>query len=301
MVDPDDHVTYATRLRREGRDDDAVEHYERALALDEDHAPAHAGLAALRADEDRGTAVRHYRTAVALAPDDPEIRYDYGALLFDDGTFAAARDQLRRSVQLWLDHGQPAEALHDLDTLVRCDRALGEPTVARGRWRWAMWLLEETSVDPELDRRLRSLGTVLADRPLDRRVRDAVGLGLEHLARGEFERAIHLFGPAWTERSAVPRGSAARRRATEAGVAMAGFHRVAGNERQAAEILRSLDGTETATELPPGPAALYDHLTGRAGREPGDLRRLASADPEAVDCPTRLFAFADLLELLVEE
>jgi hypothetical protein len=243
--------------------------------------------------------VCHYRTAVALAPDDPEIRYDFGALLFDDGAFAAARDHLRRSIQLWLDHGQTEEALHDLDTLVRCDRALGEPTAARGRWRWAMRLLEETSVDPELDRRLRSLGTVLAERPLDRRVRDAVGLGLEHLARGEFERAIHLFGPAWTERSAVPRGSAARRRATEAGVAMAGFHRVAGNERQAAEILRTLDGTET--DLPPGPAALYDHLTGETGREPGDLRRLASADPEAVAYPTRLFGFADLLELLVEE
>lgn len=308
MADAADHVAYAGRLRADDRREDAAAHYERALALDPDHADAHAEYATLLAADDPATAEHHYRVALDLAPDDPAIRSDYGVLLYEERRLWAARDHLERAVDRWLTRDRQDDALVDLEVLVRIDHRLDSPTAAAARWRYAMTLLEATEVDPALDRGLRALGTVLTARDVHDRVSDAVALGVEHLGRGEFQQAIHLFAPAWDERDSLRVGSDARRDARCAGAALAGFHRVAGNTREEAGLVAELDAHRN--DLGPGPQAVYDALVARGGRSPDDLRRLAT-DPgeentgsDVVDdeSPTggsaRLFAFADLLELM---
>lgn len=319
MADAADHVAYAEQLRADDRPDDAAAHYERALSLDPDHAPAHAEYATLLAAEDPATAEHHYREALALSPDDPVTRSDYGVLLYEERRLWAAREHLEQAVDLWLTRDRRADALVDLEVLVRIDHRLDRPTAAAGRWRYAMRLLAGTDVDPEVDRRLRALGAVLTARDVHDRVQDAVALGVEHLGRGEFQQAIHLFSPAWDEHDSLREGSDAKRDARCAGAALAGFHRVAGNVREEGTLVAELG--DCCEALGPGPRAVYDDLVGAAGRSPDDLRLLATdfgggrsddgtrgatgveaaGDDESVGVESaRLFAFADLLELMDE-
>lgn len=304
MADAADHVAYAGQLRADDPDA-AAAHYERALSLDPDHAEAHAEYATLLAGDDPATAERHYRAALALAPDDPATHSDYGVLLYETDRPREAHEHLERAVETWLARDRHADALLDLDVLIRIDHSLGRPTAATARWRYAMVLLTETSVEPELDRGLRALGTVLTARDVHDRVQDAVGLGVEHLGRGEFQQAIHFFAPAWDQHDRLREGSAARRDARSAGTALAGFHRVAGNAREEAALVAELG--EYRADFTPGPRAVYDALVGNEGRSPDELRRLATdlgdgkktEESEPVES-ARLFAFADLLELLGE-
>jgi hypothetical protein len=322
MPDAGDHVAYAGQLRADDRPEDAAAHYERALSLDPEHADAHADYATLLAADDPAAAEHHYREALALAPGDPAVHSDYGVLLYETDRPRDAHEHLERAVGAWLARDRHADALLDLDLLIRIDHGLDRPTAAAARWRYTMDLLAGTSVDPELDRRLRALGTVLAGRNEHDRVRDAVALGVEHLGRGEFQRAIHLFAPAWDRHGSLRESSAARREALCAGAALAGFHRVAGNTREEAALVATLG--DHRDELTPGPRAVYDALVGGDGRSPDDLRRLAtdlggdgaesdetddgaesdetddgaeSGGSAAVDSAS-LFAFADLLELM---
>lgn len=306
MADAADHVALAGRLRADDRPDDAAAHYERALSLDPEHAEAHAAYAALLADDDPAAAERHYREALALAPDDPETHSDYGVLLYDERRLWEAHDHLERAVDLWLARDQRESALSDLEVLVRVDHSLDRPTAAAARWRYAMTLLAEADVTPEFGRGLRALGTVLTARDVHDRVADAVELGVEHLGRGEFQQAIHLFAPAWDEHERLRAASDARGDALSAGAALAGFHRVAGNTRAEAALVADLRAYRD--DLTPGPRAVYDRLAGADGRGPDELRRLATdlgddglerADEASVDS-ARLFAFADLYELLGE-
>jgi tetratricopeptide (TPR) repeat protein len=326
MADAADHVAYAADLRADGRPDDAAAHYERALSLDPDHADAHAEYATLLAAEDPATAEHHYREALTLSPEDPATHSDYGVLLYETDRPREAHEHLERAVETWLEQDRHADALLDLDVLIRIDHALDRPTAATARWRYAMDLLAGTSVEPEVDRGLRALGTVLTARDVHDRVRDAVALGIEHLGRGEFQQAIHLFAPAWDQHDRLREGSAARRDALNAGTALAGFHRVAGNTREEGTLVAELGAYRG--DLTPGPRAVYDGLVGAAGRSPDDLRVLAtdlgdarsddgdrggtrvedaegdgdkSGDDESTPVDSaRLFAFADLLELMDE-
>ncbi|MFC5367410.1 tetratricopeptide repeat protein [Salinirubrum litoreum] len=336
MADAADHVAYAAELRADDRPDDAAAHYERALSLDPAHAEAHAEYATLLAAEDPASAEHHYREALTLAPDDPATHSDYGVLLYEENRPRDAREHLERAVETWLARDRRADALLDLDVLIRIDHSLDHSTAATARWRYAMDLLAETSVDPEVDRGLRALGTVLTARDVHDRVQDAVALGVEHLGRGEFQQAIRLFAPAWDQHDRLREGSAARQDARCAGTALAGFHRVAGNTREEGALVAELGGFRD--RLAPGPRAVYDRLVGAAGRSPDDLRMLATDfgdagsddeergetrvdgaesggdesgsdesgsdeaggdKSEAVDS-ARLFAFADLLELMDE-
>jgi tetratricopeptide (TPR) repeat protein len=299
MADAADHVAYAGRLRANDRRDAAAAHYERALSLDPDHADAHAGYATLLAADDPATAEHHYRAALDLTPDDPGTHSDYGVLLYEERRLWAARDHLERAVDLWLTRDRQRDALRDVAVLVRIDHRLDRPTAALARWRDAMRLRETTEVDQPLDRSLRALGTVLTARGAADRVRDAVALGVEHLGRGEFQQAIHLFQPAWDEHDRLRVASEARADARCAGAALAGFHRVAGNTRAEAALVAELRADRA--DLSAGPRAVYDRLVGVDGRGPAELRRLATGlgdGDESSDASARLFAFADLLELV---
>jgi serine/threonine-protein kinase len=80
--------------------DRALAAANRALALDEDLAPAHSALGriAKHFDWDWNRAEPHYLRAVELAPTDPEILRNYGLALFHIGEFARAERMLRKAV-----------------------------------------------------------------------------------------------------------------------------------------------------------------------------------------------------------
>jgi tetratricopeptide (TPR) repeat protein len=64
-------------LDKQGRVDDAVAHYERALAINPDHAEAHNNLGNIRKEQGRfEDAMAHYGRAIAIRPDYAEIHYN---------------------------------------------------------------------------------------------------------------------------------------------------------------------------------------------------------------------------------
>jgi tetratricopeptide (TPR) repeat protein len=65
--------------------------YERALAIDPQHAPAHVNLGCLAHEAGRlAEAERHYRAALAARPDDATAAFDLGVVLEDLGRLAEA-------------------------------------------------------------------------------------------------------------------------------------------------------------------------------------------------------------------
>jgi tetratricopeptide (TPR) repeat protein len=79
----------------------AVESYERAVALDPDHVPAHVNLGRLfheRGDFPRARA--HYERALALEPDDATAAFNLAVLQQDSGNLPAALDGYRRALAL---------------------------------------------------------------------------------------------------------------------------------------------------------------------------------------------------------
>ena len=80
-----------------GQRDRAVEHYERALALEPDRAPALNNLANLLAETDPDRALEFARTARRLMPDEPATGDTLGWLLYLHGDATKAIEPLRQS------------------------------------------------------------------------------------------------------------------------------------------------------------------------------------------------------------
>jgi tetratricopeptide (TPR) repeat protein len=79
----------------------AMESYERAVALDPEHVQAHVNLGRLhheRGDLARARAL--YERALALEPDDATAAFNLGVLQQDSGELAAALDAYRRALAL---------------------------------------------------------------------------------------------------------------------------------------------------------------------------------------------------------
>jgi tetratricopeptide (TPR) repeat protein len=73
-------------LQSDGRTDEALAHYRRAIALRPDYAPAYNNLgSALRATGRLEDAVANYRRALALRPDYPEAHYNLANAFLDAG------------------------------------------------------------------------------------------------------------------------------------------------------------------------------------------------------------------------
>ena len=86
----------AVALQAEGRVDDATTHYERAIALRPDYAPAYNNLGtALRAKGRLADAAAAYQHAIALRSEYPEAHYNLANVLTDEGKAAEAADHFR--------------------------------------------------------------------------------------------------------------------------------------------------------------------------------------------------------------
>jgi tetratricopeptide (TPR) repeat protein len=86
-------------LQSEGRFDDAIEHYRRAVAIRPDYAPAHSNMgAAFRAKGDVSEAIASYERALSLRPDYPEAHYNLANAFLDHGQPDEAIEHFRRAL-----------------------------------------------------------------------------------------------------------------------------------------------------------------------------------------------------------
>jgi tetratricopeptide (TPR) repeat protein len=87
-------------LQSEGRADEAIGHYQRAMALSADYAPAYNNMAtALRATGRLGEAVATYGRAIELRPEYPEAHYNLANALLDEGKPAEAAEHFRLALK----------------------------------------------------------------------------------------------------------------------------------------------------------------------------------------------------------
>ena len=87
-------------LQGEGNLDEAKGHYQRAIALRPDYAPAYNNMATvLRAKGRLGDAVATYQRAISLRPEYPEAHYNLANALLDEGKPDEAVDHFRRALQ----------------------------------------------------------------------------------------------------------------------------------------------------------------------------------------------------------
>lgn len=130
----------ATALQENGRVDEAVAHYKRALTMQPDYAPAFNNLGtALMAKGDIGGAVAAFRESLRLQPQSAQARdllaeahYDLGSALLERGALQDAEASLRESVRLKPDD---AEAHNNLGIALA---QMGKLSEAIDHWRRAL-------------------------------------------------------------------------------------------------------------------------------------------------------------------
>jgi tetratricopeptide (TPR) repeat protein len=137
-------------LQSDGRLDDAIEHYRRAIAIRSDYAPAHNNMgAALRAKGQEADALASYERALAERPDYPEAHYNLANLLLDQGKLDEAIDHFRRALP----------SLRGPDV----HNNLGIALAARGQSNEAITEFRNAlRLDPDSSRTHRNLADVLA-------------------------------------------------------------------------------------------------------------------------------------------
>jgi tetratricopeptide (TPR) repeat protein len=137
-------------LQSEGRLDEAIEHYRRAITIRSDYVPAHNNMgAALRAKGQVADAVASYERALARRPDYSEAHYNLANLLLDQGKLDDAIDHFRRALQ-----SLPRPDVHN--NLGIALAAKGQSNEAITEFRNALRL------DPDSSRTHRNLGDALA-------------------------------------------------------------------------------------------------------------------------------------------
>jgi tetratricopeptide (TPR) repeat protein len=137
-------------LQSDGRLDEAIEHYRRAIAIRPDYAPAYSNMgAALRAKGQSADAVASYERALARRPDYPEAHYNLGNILLDQGKLDDAIDHFRSALQ-----SLPGPDVHN--NLGIALAARGQSSEAIAEFRNALRL------DPDSSTTHRNLGDALA-------------------------------------------------------------------------------------------------------------------------------------------
>src|SRR6266850_1416776 len=151
-------------LQSDGRLDEAIEHYRRAIAIRSDYAPAQNNMgAALRANGQVADAVASYERALAWRPDYPEAHYNLANLLLDEGKLDDAIDHFRTALQ-----SLSGPDVHN--NLGIALAARGQSTEAITEFRNALRL------DPDSSRTHRNLADVLSSQGMQKEA-------IEHLRR----------------------------------------------------------------------------------------------------------------------
>jgi protein O-mannosyl-transferase len=101
------HYNLAKTLETQGKPDQALELYRRAVILRPDNADAHYNLARLLAGQgQQEAAIRHYRQASAIKPDDADIHNNLGLLLAARGEVEASLAELQKAVKIDPNHAR---------------------------------------------------------------------------------------------------------------------------------------------------------------------------------------------------
>lgn len=110
IMDPTNHqlqYNLGIALQHEGKLDEAITAYERAIEITDSDPRYHNNLAATLAQTERlEAAERHFLRAIELDPECVECRLNYGNLLFQQQRFEQAERQFRRIVQIQPEHAQ---------------------------------------------------------------------------------------------------------------------------------------------------------------------------------------------------
>jgi tetratricopeptide (TPR) repeat protein len=87
--------------RRQGRNEDALDWFERALAIDDSIGPAWSNRANVLADLQRWDEAEYsYRRAVEYSPADVVTRFNFGTFPIDRGRYEDASSELRNAIRL---------------------------------------------------------------------------------------------------------------------------------------------------------------------------------------------------------
>jgi tetratricopeptide (TPR) repeat protein len=95
------HNTLGIALAREGRPQDAIAHYRKAIELRDDYADAHTNLASILFEKgDTAEAIEHFRKAKSLPPEDARSHLRLAIALDRTGQTAEAMSEYRRALAL---------------------------------------------------------------------------------------------------------------------------------------------------------------------------------------------------------
>jgi len=155
----------AAALQAQGRYDEAVAHYQRALAHRDTYAPAYNNLGtALRAQGKLDEAIAQYRRALSLQPDFPDARFNLANAEMAKGQPLTAIEQFREALT------REPDSVETHTNLAIALEASGDANGAIAEFREALRL------SPRASRSHRNLGNALAN------AGDARG-ALDHLSQ----------------------------------------------------------------------------------------------------------------------
>jgi protein O-mannosyl-transferase len=106
---PEAHSNLANELAAQGKRDEAIAHYERALQLEPRYLDAHNNLAVQLARQGRlAEAIPHWERALQIKPDYTEAEYNLGRALAQQGKTAEAIHHFEQALRLAPDPTNPA-------------------------------------------------------------------------------------------------------------------------------------------------------------------------------------------------
>ncbi|MGE0863660.1 MAG: tetratricopeptide repeat protein [Vicinamibacterales bacterium] len=142
----------AAALQAQGRYDEAVAHYQRALAHRDTYAPAYNNLGtALRAQGKLDEAIAQYRRALSLQPDFPDARFNLANAEMAKGQPLTAIEQFREALK------REPDSVETHTNLAIALEASGDANGAIAEFREALRL------SPRASRSHRNLGNALAN------------------------------------------------------------------------------------------------------------------------------------------